>query len=119
MILTWFSMRAGKGIYPVKLQRTFREVCKAAKITDFRFHDLRHTYASYLRQSGVDLHTISVLLSHKDTRMSAIYAHLSVENLRDAVAVLDQKRLQFGGTGKEKGAAQSATPLFSGGPTGI
>lgn len=100
----------GKTIYPVKLQRAFKVVCTAAKLTDFRFHDLRHTYASYLRQRGVDLHTISVLLSHRDTRMSARYAHLSVESLRDAVAVLDRKRLQFGDIGKEKGATHSVTP---------
>ncbi|MBI1912818.1 MAG: site-specific integrase [Deltaproteobacteria bacterium] len=100
----------GEAVYPVKLQRAFKGVCTAAKLTDFRFHDLRHTYASYLRQRGIDLHTISVLLSHRDMRMSARYAHLSVESLRDAVAVLDRKRLQFGDIGKEKGVTNSVTP---------
>ncbi|HAO94348.1 MAG TPA: hypothetical protein DCR11_10830 [Deltaproteobacteria bacterium] len=57
----------------------------AAKHTNFHFHDLRHTYASYIRQSGVDLHTRSTLFSYKDMHMSGRYAHLCVENLRGAV----------------------------------
>lgn len=77
----------GEPIYKMKLHRAFRKVCKAAQVSDFRFHDLRHTFASYLRQKGVDLHTISKLLSHKDTRMTQRYAHLSVDSLRQAVAV--------------------------------
>jgi integrase len=81
----------GKEIYPVKLQRAMRKVCKLAEIEDFRFHDLRHTFASYLRQKGVDLHTISKLLGHKDIRMTQRYSHLSVENLREAVSVLDRQ----------------------------
>ena len=83
---------SGKCIYPVKLQRAFRKACKIAEIEDFRFHDLRHTFASYLRQSGVDLHTISRLLGHKDIRMTQRYSHLSVENLREAISVLDTPR---------------------------
>jgi len=82
----------GKEIYPVKLQRAMREICKKAKIDDFRFHDLRHTFASYLRQQGVDLHFISKLLGHRDSRMTLRYAHLSVEHLRDAISTLDRKK---------------------------
>ncbi len=81
---------AGKGIYPVKLQRAIRKVCKVARIENFRFHDFRHTFASYLRQKGIDLHTISKLLGHKDIRMTQRYSHLSVENLRDAISVLNK-----------------------------
>jgi integrase len=86
----------GKRIHPVKLQRVFRNACKVAQIENFHFHDLRHTFASYLRQRGVDLHTISKLLGHKDTRMTQRYAHLSVENLREAISVLDMKPAQKG-----------------------
>lgn len=79
----------GTPLYCVKIQRAYRKVVKAAGITNFRFHDLRHTFASYLRQKGVDLHTISKLMGHKDTRMTNRYSHLSVDTLRDAVAKLD------------------------------
>lgn len=99
----------GERVYTVKLQRAFKKVCKGAGIEDFRFHDLRHTFASYLRQKGVDLQVISQLLAHKDTRMTLRYAHLCVDNLRDAVSVLD-KRLRYGYAGKEKGATDSVTP---------
>ncbi|GAB4490111.1 MAG: site-specific integrase [Thermodesulfovibrionales bacterium] len=79
----------GQPLYPVKVQRAFRKAIKAAAITNFRFHDLRHTFASSLRQKGVDLHTISKLMGHRDTRMTNRYSHLSVESLRSAVATLD------------------------------
>ncbi|MFZ4553667.1 MAG: tyrosine-type recombinase/integrase [Burkholderiales bacterium] len=54
-----------------------------------RFHELRHTYASQLAQQGVDLLTISKLLGHADTRITARhYAHLSDQTLRSAVEKL-------------------------------
>lgn len=79
----------GQRIYPVKVQRAFRKALKAANITNFHFHDLRHCYCSYLRQQGVDLHTIASLAGHRDLRMTQRYAHLNVDNLRDVVAKLD------------------------------
>lgn len=80
----------GEKIYPVKVRRAFYKVLTKARITDFRFHDLRHTYGSYLRQNGVDIHTISKLMGHRDLRMSQRYAHLSAENLREAISMLDK-----------------------------
>ena len=79
----------GEKLYYVKIQRAFRNALKAAEITNFRFHDLRHTFASYLRQRGVDLHTIATLAGHRDLRMTKRYAHLNVDSLRDAVAKLE------------------------------
>lgn len=81
---------SGQRIYPVKVQRAFRKALKAANIPNFHFHDLRHCYCSYLRQQGVDLHTIAILAGHKDLRMTKRYAHLNVDNLRDAVAKLEK-----------------------------
>jgi integrase len=78
----------GAPLYPVKVQRAFRKVVKQAGIDNFHFHDLRHSFASNLRQEGVDLHTISVLLGHRDLRMTKRYAHLNVDSLREAVAKL-------------------------------
>ncbi len=48
--------------------------CGASPI---RFHDLRHTAASWLRMSGADIHTVAQLLGHKDLRMASRYQHLS------------------------------------------
>lgn len=78
----------GAPLYSVKIQRAFRKVLKVAGIENFRFHDLRHCFCSYLRQNGVDLHTIAVLAGHRDLRMTKRYAHLNVDSLRDAVKVL-------------------------------
>ena len=76
----------GKPLYDRKVQRAFAKAVKSAKITDFHFHDLRHTYASYLTHKGIDLDTIGELLGHLDPRMTKRYAHLHVGNLHDAVS---------------------------------
>lgn len=69
----------------------FRRAVKRAGITHFKFHDLRHDFASRLVQGGVDIYRVKDLLGHKDLRMTTRYAHLSPENLRDAVNVLDDR----------------------------
>lgn len=53
-----------------------------------RFHDLRHTAASFLIQAGVDLYRVGAILGHLDTRTTRRYAHLAVGDLRAAVATL-------------------------------
>ena len=67
----------------------FEQACRTAKITDFRIHDLRHTYASKLVQRGVGITQIGRLLGHKTARMTERYAHLRVSDLDDAVARLN------------------------------
>jgi integrase len=68
-------------------QRPMIDACKAAKITPaLRFHECRHTYASALAQAGADLLTVSKLLGHADTRITARhYAHLCDRTLANAV----------------------------------
>ena len=60
-----------------QVQRSFQAALKKAGITDFKFHDLRHTFASHLAMSGVELITIKELLGHKDMTMTLRYAHLT------------------------------------------
>jgi site-specific recombinase XerD len=52
------------------------------------WHDLRHHFASRLRQAGVPLGHIAELLGHKGLAMTRRYAHLSISNLHEAVARL-------------------------------
>ena len=60
----------------------FARALKQAKIDGFRWHDLRHSAASYLAQQGVDLRRIAAILGHKSLSMSLRYSHLNVEHLR-------------------------------------
>lgn len=77
------------GITPDQVTTAFRRACRKVGIVDFRFHDLRHTAASWLRMSGADIHTVAQLLGHKDLRMAARYQHLSPAFLAEAVGKLD------------------------------
>lgn len=70
-----FAMSNGKAIDGTKT--SWLGVAKAAGLTDFRFHDLRHSFASKLVQRGVDLNTVRELLGHADLKMTLRYAHLA------------------------------------------
>ncbi|NLI33839.1 MAG: site-specific integrase [Deltaproteobacteria bacterium] len=63
------------------------KIRKAARLPDgFRFHGLRHHFASTLVSNGVDLYTVGKLLSHKNSSTTQRYAHLGDESLRRATA---------------------------------
>ncbi len=72
------------------LGRAFRQAVKRANLEGMRFHDLRHTAASWMVMSGVDLLTVADILGHKDTRMTERYSHLSPAHRLNAVAALDK-----------------------------
>jgi len=84
-----FTNSEGKPFTDIK--KSFKTALRKAKIDNFRFHDLRHTFASYEAMAGVDLNTIRELLGHKTMTMTMRYAHLSDEHRKQAVDLLGDK----------------------------
>ena len=77
-----------KGLPYTNIKRAFSTALKKSGITNFRFHDLRHTFASQLAMAGVDLNTIRELMGHKSLKMTIRYSHLSPGHNKRAVDVL-------------------------------
>jgi integrase len=59
----------------VDLKRAFKTACKEADISELRFHDLRHTFASCLVDNGVELITVKDLLGHSTIKMTERCTH--------------------------------------------
>ena len=70
----------------------FRRACERADLEDFRFHDLRHTFASWAVQSGMDLYRLSKILGHSNVSMTSRYAHLSTQHLHEAVRLMQERQ---------------------------
>ncbi len=85
-------------------RRWFEGVIKETKIENFRWHDLRHTFASRLVMAGVDLRTVQELMGHKTIGMTVRYSHLAPTHLQEAV-----ERLTAGSTS----TATSTKPIWS------
>jgi integrase len=87
------TTKEGKGR---NLREAWERALRAAAIADFRWHDLRHTAASYLAMSGVSLVEIAKILGHRTLAMVGRYSHLDPSHV---VAVGDKlaERLSLGG----------------------
>jgi integrase len=65
----------------------FRQACRRAGISGFRFHDLRHEYGSRLGDADVNLKKISRLMGHSDTKMTERYVHPDEDSLLAAAGI--------------------------------
>jgi integrase len=83
----FYDPKTGKPYQDIK--RSFHTALRRAKIHDFKFHDLRHTFASHLVMAGVDITTVKELLGHKTLTMTLRYSHLAPSHKVKAVNILD------------------------------
>ncbi len=74
------------GRQPIDIRYAWAQALQEAGITDFRFHDLRHSAASYLAMSGASLAEIAEILGHKTLQMVKRYVHLSEAHTAGVVA---------------------------------
>lgn len=72
------------------VRRSFETALRRSSIEDFRFHDLRHTFASILVMEGVDIMTVKELMGHKDLTMTLRYSHLAPSHKTRAINILDR-----------------------------
>lgn len=81
----------GKSLQnPVDIRTPWETALKRAKIEDFRFHDLRHSAASYLAMNGASLAEIAEILGHKTLQMVKRYSHLSEAHTSKVVAKMNE-----------------------------
>ena len=71
-----FTGPRGARLTKPQLETGWRRVRTLAGISDFRWHDLRHTAASFLAQSGASLLEIGAVLGHRSPSVTARYAHM-------------------------------------------
>lgn len=83
-----FAHRSGERVQ--YMQNGFGAACARAGIKDFRVHDMRHTFASWLVSAAVPLAELRDLLGHSTIEMTERYAHLAPDNHVRAVSVLDR-----------------------------
>ena len=87
-------VRGRKGPAPVpgrikSIKTAFNASVRRAGIEDFRFKDLRHTFASHMVMRGATMKELQELMGHRDMKMTNRYAHLSPEHKQKAVNLLN------------------------------
>lgn len=78
---------------PIELKKAWATALKRAEVIDFRWHDLRHTTASYLAMNGASLAEIAEILGHKTLQMVRRYSHLSDSHVSNVLASMNAKIL--------------------------
>ena len=94
VLTRWKTQNAENLVFPfTTFKKSWAALLQRAKIANFRWHDMRHDFASRLASRGIPLNTIRELLGHQSLAMTLRYAHLLPGQKVDAVATLvDQDR---------------------------
>jgi integrase len=85
---------SGAGKTYLRIDAEFKAVLKSARISNFRFHDLRHTAASYLAMGGASLRDLAAVLGHKKLEMVKRYSHLTDIHCQKVVSEMNIKLFQ-------------------------
>ncbi len=70
---------------PLEFRKRWESVLRKAEIADFRYHDLRHSAASYMVRNGMDLRLVAEILGHRTLQMTMRYSHLKRDHLKEAM----------------------------------
>ncbi len=81
----------GEQARPYEIRKSWHTALRTAEIDNFRFHDLRHSTASYLAMNGASLSEIAEVLGHKTLQMVKRYAHLSEAHTTKVVRALNDR----------------------------
>ncbi len=90
-ILSPFVFPSTFGSKSIQIRSSWESAAKLANLSDFHFHDLRHTFASYLAMNGATLAEIAEAMGHKTLVMVKRYAHLTEEHTRFVVERMNEK----------------------------
>lgn len=93
MLSLWKEQSTGALVFPSpvtgeklnNIKKSWGLLKERANISDFRFHDLRHTFASKMVMAGVDLYTVKELMGHSSIQMTERYSHLAPEHKASSV----------------------------------
>jgi integrase len=89
--LVFQSTRLSKDDRAISIRGAFERALKSAGIECFRWHDLRHTAASYMAMSGATQGELMAILGHRSPSMTRRYAHFSQEHLRKLLERTENK----------------------------
>jgi integrase len=106
--------RTGEKVFDIPvitLRRYFEQAMHIACISGFRFHDLRHTFASHFIMRTGNLPALQSILGHSTPLLTQRYAHLSNSHLRDNMAMLDNGWTSIWVPGHQEAAPTASFPV--------
>ena len=92
--LEYVFVNPDTGTRYTEVKKSFASACREAGISDFRFHDLRHTFGTRLADAGVDVVKIKELMGHASIVTTMRYIHATDQGKRGAIVVLSEYRQQ-------------------------